>query len=345
MQDRALDLNAPLRRPSEHAGARHASGVRKLDSRLLPGQAAAPVEATTPEAGCGATARLELRVRQQQARLLIGCPAQHDLLGPLLGGITGAGARLASTQHHTDPENGRSFLRLALQLPTDPRAIGALERRVSDVARLAQLDFTSRVSDRPQRVAIFVSKYDHCLQDLLQRQRAGELPCEIPLIVSNHPDLRPLATQFGIDYAIIGKNAAGKQDAEARECELLETRDIDLVVMARYMQILSDTFLARWPGRVINIHHSLLPAFVGAKPYHQARRRGVKLIGATAHYATAELDQGPIIEQDVDRCTHQDGVEDLIRKGRDLERLVLGRAVRWHLEDRVFIDENRTIVF
>jgi formyltetrahydrofolate deformylase len=194
-------------------------------------------------------------------------------------------------------------------------------------------------------VELFVSKFDHCLFDLLLRHRAGELDCEVPLIISNHPDLRHVAKQFGTEYAVIPKSAANKHAAEREEFSLLESHDVDLVVLARYMQILSDEFVSRWEGRVINIHHSFLPAFVGAKPYHQAQQRGVKLIGATAHYASATLDEGPIIEQDVVRCTHRDTVDDLVRKGRDLERQVLSRAVRWHLQNRVIVHGNTTVVF
>jgi formyltetrahydrofolate deformylase len=196
-----------------------------------------------------------------------------------------------------------------------------------------------------QRVAIFVSRYDHCLLDLLWRHRAGELACEIPLIVSNHPDLRDTARQHGIRYEVFEITRQNKAAQEARELALLEEERIDLVVLARYMQILSAPFVERMPGRIINIHHSFLPAFSGGRPYHQAAERGVKLIGATAHYATSDLDEGPIIEQDVARTTHRDSIDDLLRKGRDLERSVLARAVRWHLEDRILVYQNKTVVF
>jgi formyltetrahydrofolate deformylase len=198
---------------------------------------------------------------------------------------------------------------------------------------------------RARRVAVFVSRYDHCLYDLLLRQRAGELACEVALVVSNHDDLRPVAEQFGARFECFPIAPDTRRAQEAREMELLLAARIDLVVLARYMQVLSPEFVAAWPVRIINIHHSFLPAFVGSRPYHQAHARGVKLIGATAHYATSDLDEGPIIDQDVGRCSHRDSIGDLVRKGRDLEKLVLARAVRWHLEDRILVYGNKTVVF
>ncbi len=195
------------------------------------------------------------------------------------------------------------------------------------------------------KTAIFVSKYDHCLYDLLLRQQSGELATDIPLIVSNHPDLERVAEQFDIPFQYIPITKDTKAEQEARTLELLNQAGVDLVVLARYMQILTDDFLRAFTGQVINIHHSFLPAFMGSKPYHRAFERGVKLIGATAHYATAELDEGPIIEQDVVRSSHRDSVQDLVRKGRDLEKVVLARAVRLHLDDRILVYDNKTVVF
>ena len=289
--------------------------------------------------------RMELRWRARSATLLSCSAARHETTAALLDAICGSGARLARCEQHADPETGQCFQRLQLELPSTGSAESALERRLEHLAQGWGMGLRVQRCERQPRVAVFVSKYDHCLHDLLLRQRSGELDCEIDLVVSNHPDLQPLARQFSVDYQLMRKPPATKLAAEARECDLLEERQVDLVVLARYMQILSDGFIQRFAGRIINIHHSLLPAFIGAKPYHQARQRGVKLIGATAHYATTELDEGPIIEQDVARCTHQDGVEELTRKGRDLERQVLARAVRAHLEDRVLIHGNRTVVF
>jgi formyltetrahydrofolate deformylase len=190
-----------------------------------------------------------------------------------------------------------------------------------------------------------VSRYSHCLHDLLARQSSGDLRCDIPLIISNHPDLEPVAAMHGIAFECLPVTKDTKAEQEARQSELLKEHGIDLIVLARYMQILSEGFCAQWPNRIINIHHSFLPAFVGAKPYHSAHERGVKIIGATSHYATGDLDEGPIIEQEVMRVSHRDAVEDLIRKGRDLEKMVLSRAVWAHLENKVLAHKNRTVVF
>jgi formyltetrahydrofolate deformylase len=194
-------------------------------------------------------------------------------------------------------------------------------------------------------VAIFVSKFDHCLVDLLYRQRNGELACEIALIVSNHPDAKRHADFYGIAYHRIAVTKESKQEAEARELALLRENSIDLIVLARYMQVLSGDFIARYPQQIINIHHSFLPAFIGGKPHQQAYDSGVKLVGATAHYVTEILDEGPIIEQGVTRISHRDGLEDLVEKGRDLEKVVLSRAVRWHIENRILLYANKTVIF
>jgi formyltetrahydrofolate deformylase len=195
------------------------------------------------------------------------------------------------------------------------------------------------------RIAIFVSRYQHCLVDLLHRHQIGELRCEIALVVSNHEDARPLAEFYKVPFHHVPIQSGRKQEAEAAENDLLERNEIELVVLARYMQVLSPAFVARYPLRIINVHHSFLPAFSGARPYHAAFERGVKLIGATSHYVSDELDAGPIIEQDVARVSHRDQVEHLIEKGRDLEKIVLSRAVRWHLEHRILFYGNKTVVF
>jgi formyltetrahydrofolate deformylase len=200
-------------------------------------------------------------------------------------------------------------------------------------------------SSQRQRMIILVSKYDHCLVDLLYRHKSGELACDIPLIISNHADNQAIADFYRIPYAIVPVTKDNKDQAEARLHALIAEHKPDFMVLARYMQILSNEFVNRYPQRIINIHHSFLPAFVGARPYHQAFERGVKLIGATSHYVTEVLDDGPIIEQDVVRVSHRDTVEDLIRKGRDLEKVVLSRAVRWHVENRVLLYGNKTVVF
>jgi formyltetrahydrofolate deformylase len=200
-------------------------------------------------------------------------------------------------------------------------------------------------SEERRKLAIFVSRQDHCLADLLYRHRAGELPCEIRLVISNHAEAEPLTRFYGVPFHLVPVVTGQKDAAEKRQLELLEKESIDLVVLARYMQILSSAFVQRYPGRIINVHHSFLPAFVGANPYLQAYERGVKLIGATSHYVTEQLDDGPIIEQDVIRISHRDQVTDLATRGKDLEKVILSRAVRWHLEDRLLVYGRKTVVF
>jgi len=252
---------------------------------------------------------------------------------------------ILDADQHTDPAAQVFFQRIRFDMGELHTDTTALEGAIADLA--TRMDMRWRISypDRAQRVALFVSRTDHCLYDLLLRRRSGELECEIPLIVGNHPDLEQVAGQFGIPFHVFPITAKTKSAQEARELELLADQEIDLVVLARYMQILSGEFIERFGRPIINIHHSFLPAFQGGRPYHQANERGVKLVGATAHYATVDLDEGPIIEQDVIRCSHRDGIGDLVRKGRDLERAVLSRAVRWHLEDRVLVYGNKTVVF
>ena len=281
----------------------------------------------------------------QEAVLLVSCPDRRGIVAALAQVLHGHGANILDADQHTDPQAGQFFQRIRFDLSELFTDRISLERGVGEVAARFGMRFQIAYAGQQKRVALFVSRYDHCLVDLLWRHRAGELPCEIALIGSNHPDLRSTAEHFGIRYEVVAIDARSKAEQEARELALLEAERIDLVVLARYMQILSGAFIERFPGRIINIHHSFLPAFQGGKPYHQARERGVKLIGATAHYATSDLDEGPIIEQDVTRTTHRDSIDDLLRKGRDLERTVLARAVRWHLEDRILVYQNKTVVF
>ena len=218
-------------------------------------------------------------------------------------------------------------------------------RQFSPIAETFHMKWRLAQSAHRPRMIIFVSKYDHCLVDLLYRHQSGELACDIPLIISNHPDNQPLADFYQIPYKVVSVAKDNKQQAEKEIQSLIDEHRPDFLVLARYMQILSNEFVNRYLQRIINIHHSFLPAFVGARPYHQAFERGVKLIGATSHYVTEVLDDGPIIEQDVVRVSHRDTVEDLIRKGRDLEKVVLSRAVRWHVENRVLVYGNKTVVF
>ncbi|MGH0029194.1 MAG: formyltetrahydrofolate deformylase [Myxococcota bacterium] len=279
------------------------------------------------------------------ATLLVSCPDQPGLVARLAQVLYGHGANILDADQHTDAQAGIFFQRIRFDTADLRTDRTALERGIEDVAGSLGMSFRLAYAERRKQVALFVSKYDHCLYDLLLRHRAGELACDIPLVVSNHPDLEPVARQFDVEYRVFPITKDTKRAQEDAEMALLEERGIDLVVLARYMQVLSEPFVDAWKERVINIHHSFLPAFMGARPYHHAHERGVKLIGATAHYATADLDEGPIIEQDVIRASHRDTIADLVRKGRDVERAVLSRAVRWHLDDRVLAYGNKTVVF
>ena len=282
---------------------------------------------------------------EQTATLLVCCPDRKGLVAALAQLLYGHGANILDADQHTDPIAGQFFQRIRFDLSELHTDRTSLETAIAEVATRFSMNW--RIADGLHRskTAIFVSKYDHCLYDLLLRQRAGELSADVSMIISNHPDLQPVADQFGVPFHHLPITKERKRAQEGKALELLRAADVDLVVLARYMQILTNDFLKSYEGRVINIHHSFLPAFMGSKPYHRAFERGVKLIGATAHYATANLDEGPIIEQDVVRCSHRDSVEDLVRKGRDLEKVVLARAVRWHLDDRILVYDNKTVVF
>jgi formyltetrahydrofolate deformylase len=281
----------------------------------------------------------------ERATLLVSCPDRRGIVAALAQVLYGHGANIFDSDQHTDPVAAQFFQRLHFDLSELQTDRGTLERAITEVAERFAMQSELRYQNRARRVAIFVSKYDHCLYDLLLRQRSGELSCELPLIVSNHPDLEPVARQFGVRFELVPVSKENKVEAEARQRALLSEQGVELLVLARYMQILSADFVLGFAGKIINIHHSFLPAFSGGKPYHQAYERGVKLIGATAHYASAVLDEGPIIEQDVVRSSHRDSIADLVRKGRDLEKVVLARAVRLHLEDRVLVYGNKTVVF
>jgi formyltetrahydrofolate deformylase len=279
------------------------------------------------------------------ATLLVSCPDQRGIVASLAQLLYGHGANILDADQHTDPVAGQFFQRIRFDLSQIHTDRTALEHGIGEVAARFQMSWRIAHGRAPKRMAIFVSKYDHCLYDLLLRHRAGELACEIPLILSNHAALAPVAASFGVDFEVFPITRENKRGQEEREIARVEALGVDLVVLARYMQVLSGEFVARYPGRIINIHHSFLPAFMGGKPYHQAHTRGVKLIGATAHYATTDLDEGPIIDQDVARCSHRDSIDDLVRKGRDLEKVVLARAVRLHLDDRILVYGNKTVVF
>jgi len=252
---------------------------------------------------------------------------------------------IINADQHTDPEEAIFLLRIEWEL----EGFGIPRQEIADafrpIADRFEMTWDLRFSDYVPRIAIFVSKMEHCLYDLLWRQRTAEFQAEIPLVLSNHPDLQPVAESFGVDYRCYPMTSETKAAQEERILEKLEEQRIDLVVLARYMQILSPELVNRYPNRIINIHHSFLPAFAGARPYQQAHERGVKIIGATAHYVTQVLDQGPIIEQDVARVSHRDSVGDLFRKGRDLEKVVLARAVNLHLRNGILVYGNKTVVF
>jgi formyltetrahydrofolate deformylase len=279
------------------------------------------------------------------ATLRVRCPDRTGIIAALSDFVFRHGGNILDLDQHTEPETQRFFMRLVWSLDRFTLDADGIRLGLEVFARSLGLHWELDFDDRRDRVAVFCSKDAHCLYDLLLRQRLGELAGEVVLVVSNHPDNRPAAEYFGLPFEVVPVSRDAKAAAEAKQQELLERYRVDLVVLARYMQILSPELVSRWAGRVINIHHSFLPAFAGARPYHQAQARGVKLIGATAHYATADLDEGPIIEQDVTRVTHRDSVADMVRKGRDLERQVLARAVRLHLERRVLVEGCRTIVF
>ncbi|PYT21576.1 MAG: formyltetrahydrofolate deformylase [Acidobacteria bacterium] len=277
--------------------------------------------------------------------LLIDCPDRRGLVASIAQFLYQHGANILHADQHQDNEVGMFFMRIEWSLDGFHLDRASFSGEFEPIARSFQMNWRVEYSaDRP-RVAIFASLYQHCLIDLLHRHQAGELPCEISLIVSNHNNCQPLAQFYKISYLYFPVNASNKAEVEDRELGLLAENRIDLVVLARYMQVLSPRFVAEYPRRIINVHHSFLPAFTGARPYHAAFERGVKLIGATSHYVTNDLDEGPIIEQDVLRVSHRDQVTDLIQKGRDVERAALSRAVRWHLEHRILFYANKTVIF
>jgi formyltetrahydrofolate deformylase len=278
------------------------------------------------------------------ATLLISCPDQRGLVAKLSNFIYANGGNIVHADQHTDFLAGLFLSRIEWQLDGFKLPRDVIRPAFGAIADPLDATWTVHFSDATPRLAIWVSRQDHCLYDLLWRHRAQELNAEIPLIISNHESLRPIAEQFDIDFHHIPITAETKPEQEAKQLELLQQYRIDLVVLAKYMQVLSAEFVSQFSD-VINIHHSFLPAFAGANPYQRAYERGVKIIGATAHYVTADLDQGPIVEQDVVRVSHRDETADLIRKGKDLERMVLARAVRLHLQNRVLVYGNRTVVF
>lgn len=279
------------------------------------------------------------------ATLLINCPDRKGLVAAIADFLYQHDANILHADQHQDAEQNLFLMRVEWDLAGFTLDPAQFEHKFAPIAEKFRMRWQLNLSSHKPRIAIFVSKYDHCLADLLYRHQSGELACDIPLIISNHPDTRRLADFYGIPFHEVEVTKDKKAEAEARQFALLDAHGIDLIVLARYMQVVSPEFVARYPQRIINIHHSFLPAFVGAKPYHRAFERGVKLIGATSHYVTEVLDEGPIIEQDIARVSHRDQLEDLIQKGRDLEKVVLSRAVRWHVENRILLYANKTVIF
>jgi formyltetrahydrofolate deformylase len=279
------------------------------------------------------------------AVLLVDCPDAKGIVASVSTFLYTHGANILASDQHQDNQAGLFFMRVEFDLTDFTLDAGTFAREFRPIAERYRMQWRLENAASRARVAIFVSRQLHCLVDLLHRHQTGELQGEIALIVSNHPDARALAEFYRVPFHQVPVDETRKAAAEAEQIRLLQENAIDLVVLARYMQVLSPAFVARYPLRVINVHHSFLPAFSGARPYHAAFERGVKLIGATSHYVTDELDAGPIIEQDVARISHRDQVEQLIAKGRDLEKAVLSRAVRWHLEHRILFYGNKTVVF
>ena len=282
---------------------------------------------------------------KNSATLLITCPDTKGIVAAIADFLYQHNANILHADQHQDAENSLFLMRVEWDLKDFSLDEASFAGAFQGIAKTYKMTWELKFSKDKPLMAIMVSQYDHCLADLLHRYKNNELQCEIPLIISNHLNAQKLAEFYGIPFFHIPVEKDKKKEAEAKQFALFDEYQVDFIVLARYMQILSEDFVKRYPQRVINIHHSFLPAFIGAKPYHRAFERGVKLIGATSHYVTEVLDEGPIIEQDIDRISHRDQVEDLIQKGRDLERIVLYKAVRWHIENRILIYGNKTVIF
>jgi formyltetrahydrofolate deformylase len=282
---------------------------------------------------------------ENSAILLISCPDRKGEVATIADFIFRHNGNILHADEHGDEASGLFLMRVEFDPKDFDIDLADFGKYFSPIAESFEMKWRLAQSSYRQRMIIFVSKYDHCLVDLLYRHQSGELACDIPLIISNHDDNQAIADFYRIPYAVVPVSKDNKPQSESQIHALIDRHHPDFMVLARYMQILSTDFVNRYPQKIINIHHYFLPAFVGARPYHQAFERGVKLIGATSHYVTEVLDDGPIIEQDVVRVSHRDTVEDLIRKGRDLEKVVLSRAVRWHVENRVLLYVNKTVVF
>ncbi|MFZ3262370.1 MAG: formyltetrahydrofolate deformylase [Terriglobales bacterium] len=287
----------------------------------------------------------EISQRTRSAVLLISCPDRKGLVAVISDFVFRHDGNILHADEHRDAETGLFLMRVEFDPSGMDVGLDELAVQFAKIAELYEMRWRLATGARRPRMGILVSQYDHCLADLLYRHKAGELDCDIPLVLSNHTDAARLAGFYGAEFVHLPVTRETKLEVEQRQIAMLREQECDLVVLARYMQILSPAFVAAFPNQIINIHHSFLPAFVGARPYHQAFERGVKLIGATSHYVTEVLDDGPIIEQAVVRISHRDSVQDLAQKGRDLEKVVLSRAVGWHLENRVLLYGKKTVVF
>ncbi len=281
----------------------------------------------------------------QSAILLISCPDKRGLVASITDFIFRRNGNILHLDQHVDSEQNVFFMRVEWDLTNFEIPSERIHAAFTPIAEQYQMTWRLHFSDDRLRMALFVSKQDHCLYDILSRWQSGEFRVDIPVVISNHPDLGAVVDKFGLRFQAYSVSVGNKTDIEAEQIALLKEQNIDFVVLARYMQILTDGFVAHYPNRVINIHHSFLPAFPGAKPYHQAYERGVKIIGATSHYVTPELDAGPIIDQDVTRVDHRDSIPEMVRKGKDLEKTVLSRAIWYHLHHRVLVYNNKTVVF
>lgn len=283
---------------------------------------------------------------ENRARLLIKCPDQPGIVAAVSTFLYENGANIIeSSQYSSDPNDGTFFIRMEFELPQLVQVQPELERKFQPIAESFQMDYSFRSVSQLKRTAIFVSKEPHCLLELLWDYQSGDLMMDIVMVISNHDTTRDIVESLGIPFHYIPANKDIRKQVEAQQIQLLKENKIDVIVLARYMQILTEDFVAAFPNQIINIHHSFLPAFIGARPYERAFERGVKLIGATSHYVTNDLDEGPIIEQDIKRVDHRDTVERLKKIGRSIERSVLARALKWHLEDRVIVEKNKTIRF
>lgn len=279
------------------------------------------------------------------ATLLLSGPDQPGLVSRISNFIFENGGNIINLHEHVDQVEKIISVRVSWEMRNFKIAQGEVRDVFAPIGENMNMNWQIKFSGEHSRVAIFVSKYDHCLLEILWRHKNGEYPINIPLIISNHEDLRPLAEQYGIPYHTFSVNKENKAEQEAKELVLLKENKIDTLILARYMQVLSEDFVTHYPNNIINIHHSFLPAFIGGNPYKQAYERGVKIIGATSHFVTKDIDEGPIIEQDITRISHRDTTKDLIRKGRDLERMVLAKAVQYYAENRILMQGKKTIIF